>query len=378
MPSMKIIASLDPLSICLRPSALAKFQRIKRVFNTSKSDDPSEEKSTLTSCVMTCARISIHVPLVSTDSINLQAEIIQQFLHRHALCSHSNPSLDDHECSLQWSIDNIHFAFDSCSDTREEITPSIHAKLTSLRSIVGLSVPFHLSNGQIARIVLDLIIFDSDVLLDSKTVVMFEYSVIKQLSNASNASRRKWTKKYFPLITPLATVKATQNQDLKSIGRGARGSDPQAMMYSDACECDRNAFLYIPNIIVDISRSELSFLGSLFSSPHFFRAADYDDAKSDDIGTSIKPISADAIAYGFRCDLITISTHLDICSTAHDGSKTETNYSYILALDRCWFHLLSHSFPRKLNARFILHDFSLFEGNCKFVKSISSFTTCKL
>ena len=368
---MKISASFFPITACLRLSALSKLKQFMDLFDhTSQSDDASPGTKAVTSFIITCPRIDIHVPLVSGGDLKLKNEFINDLLLKGAVCYHSNsnPSIGDQELCLQWTLDSLHFIFDSCSNppTNEDITPSVHAKLTSLRSIVGLSIPFELSDHQIARVVLDLIILDNDVLFDSKSVLMIEYSVISK--EVSNSSRRKWTKKYFPFITPLASVKATQDQDSRyaSRGGGARGSDPQAMMYSYAYECDRNAFLYIPNIIVDISSNDISFLLGLISS--HLKAVNFEHEKSDQSGNTYESRtlqSTDAVAVGIRCDLITLSTHLVFCSTNTYQVTAERHFVYILALDRCWFHSLSSTLHGTLskNTRILVHDFSFFEGN---------------
>jgi len=359
-----MIASLAPLAICLRMSAISKLQQIQHSLIISEPQNALEERRVMISCVFRCTRVNIDIALLSNDVENVQEEIKKHLIHRHTLYSHSSSTLCDDEYSLQLCMENIHFSLDSCPhpSTEEEIIPSIHAKLTSLRSIVGVSLPYYHTNGRKERLVLDLIIFDSDILLDSKSILMLEYTVLNQLSKPSHASRRKWTKKYFPLITPLASVKATQNQDVRITGRGARGSDPQAVLFSDACESDRNAFMYIPNIVVDISRSDLSFLVHLLSSQHHLDEVDKDDTYWNEKRKSKNSTFPNTIAYGFRCDLVTISSHLHMMGPAENGSATESNYSYILAMDRCSLHILNQSFPRKLNIRLTLHDFSLFEG----------------
>jgi hypothetical protein len=157
-------------------------------------------------------------------------------------------------------------------------------------------------------------------------------------------------------------VKATQDQDARSTSRGgaARCSDPQPIMFSDATECERNVLLYIPHVIIDVSTTEIYLLRSIDLSSFQVDTFSIGESGNSEVSEMRKTTYEHGISFAIRSDLITISTHLHSLDMFTKLQTENAKYcSFMLALERPWFHFLTHT---KINTRLVVNDFSLYEG----------------
>jgi len=181
----------------------------------------------------------------------------------------------------------------------------------------------------------DFISFENETMIDPNAINKIEYNST-HLENKSDAFKKKRAKKYFPLVVPLASVKASQQiddedvnenlqpsfsnngnsnfaQKLKGTKRNIRGSDPQVAMLQDAALCENNLCVHVPSIALDFTALEKEILINILSNSvprNSDEGKEENAAEAVEEGVEERPdVKNTLTGLSFRCDQITLSMH---------------------------------------------------------------------
>ena len=257
----------------------------------------------------------------------------------------------------------------------------VELSATLQKSVVSIISPIPSDKMNCRRF--DLISIDSETQIDPDAIIKIEYSNVL-LDKKSDAFRRKRAKKYFPLIVPLASVKASQQfdnedmdansqfmssknksnennftQSLKGLKRSLRGTDPQIGMLKEASFCESNVLVSIPSIALDLTTVEkdalLVVLSRLTSESH----AEVDDETNQEIHTNKVNNTSICIGLSLQCNQFSLSIHHDL--DCLKGQQKSPIYTQLFVMDGLRVHLLLGVKGLK-HVRFVCQDVTLYEG----------------
>ena len=182
----------------------------------------------------------------------------------------------------------------------------------------------------------------------------------------------------FPIVPSLSTFKARQEdededmkidkllfsklQDVDADSRKElRGSDPQLQMMTEAEKCDSVIILNIPEIIVDLTKTEIETLAMVLNSLALSEVSKEQDP------SAISASKADAPQHDPEAQSIGISTNISQISISIRESSDDDNLtkdkllSFLLAIDELRMHVI-HDGGGLKQARFLALEPCLYTG----------------
>lgn len=191
--------------------------------------------------------------------------------------------------------------------------------------------------------------------------------------------------KSFPKVPPISSFKARQEDEdddnridrvLSSSAaefnvnsrKELRSSDPQSVMLSDVSTSDVVVSIHIPEIIGDLTTTELSVLKSMASSlnPEFDRSRGVKTEAEDNL-TPLK-----RIALSINCDFLSLAVHGDVepsSSSNENGVAASNSFSFMVKMDQFQGHVLADG-PALRHARLLSHEVDFFES--KYSQSVTA------
>jgi hypothetical protein len=326
-----------------------------------------------------CKYIAIEVPLF--DHIDPQddqdlSDRLNNLFRRSGYITQTMNSLSGPTLSLIMTDVDMSMSMQSIGPEIREMEISIILQ----RSLVSMISPIHFDNLNCQRF--DLISIDSETQIDPDSTIKVEYSKIL-LDKKSDMFKKKRAKKYFPVIVPLASVKASQQfdnedtvedsqipksannandthfaQSLKNIKRSLRGADPQTGMLKEAGLCESNILVSIPSIALDLTTNEKDSLLYVLS-----RLPSKDENQANREMSVENSDGANAhsscIGLSFQCNQFSLSLHHDF-----DWLKEKEKgpmYTQLFVWDGMRTHCLLDKNGLK-HVRFVSEDVTLYEG----------------
>lgn len=227
---------------------------------------------------------------------------------------------------------------------------------------------------------MDFLALESETQIDPDAIIKLEFTRTS-IEGLSEGLKRKRAKKFFPVVTQLSFVKASQQHESEDIDKTyqsyeegqnydsanlkpkkntIRGSDPQAVMLKQASSCGSYVSAHVPSIVADLSSCEIAgILTFITQLTNEFGEA---EKKPHNIDHNIDRIGAPNTGITFRCDQLSIALHDDENADKDSEGNDKKAYSQIFICDGIRTHCMLESYEIK-NIRFILDDLTLYEGN---------------
>ena len=224
----------------------------------------------------------------------------------------------------------------------------------------------------------DILTIESETKIDPDALVKIEF--ISKVPSDSSIMKKKGARKYFPLVTPLSSIKTTQQldshqsddekydasndvarqgmdaslQDLNANSkRKIRGSNPQIKMLRNA-SCCTNLSVHVPSIAIDITIQEKETL------IHLCNRLSQKTTQINDLNESREHVQEpnSKLGIALSCDQFVIAIHDDksIC-----GKRRDEMCTLLIIFDGIRTHcvLNQHGLSQ---FRILSHDLTLYEG----------------
>jgi len=227
---------------------------------------------------------------------------------------------------------------------------------------------------------MDFLSLESETQIDPNAIIKLEFTRTA-IDGVSEVLKRKRAKKFFPVVTQLSFVKASQQHESEDIDKTyqsydregqnfksanlrptkstIRGSDPQAVMLKEASRCGSYVSVHVPSIVADLSSREIVDLVKFITqlTDEFVEAGE----KPHSIGNIDANIGVPSTGLTFRCDQFSIALHEDDNAGEDSEEKDKKVYSQIFICDGIHAHCCMLQSYEIKNTRFICDDITLDE-----------------
>jgi len=333
-----------------------------------KKEQPIDQNMSSTTCHVTCEDMTILIPIEFADISNKSIDAASKDLFKRSgydilqydTLQYPTISLQLNDFATAWTQ-----LLPKVQDVEENEDSVL--SLSFQRAVVSCLLPNSKEKESVVfgkklsckRI--DFVALESETRIDPDAAVRVEF-ISSALCQKSESFKKKRAKKNFPLVTPLASVKASQHHERESsngtrvndtgcrLKQRLRGSDPQMMMIGELNDCDQIISAHVPTIAFDISVLEMDAIVKYlsFKSPSETKSnAEYNSVNRNDQSSQFN--------INFKCDQLSV--------TIHQETKDDENdlyYSYTTIFDRLRSHVyLNKGEPSHI--RMSLDDFTLFE-----------------
>lgn len=299
---------------------------------------------------------------------------------------------------IGWTFDDICFSIhkkiipENENHSKSDISLTCERSLIFIRSIEKEYM--HENEMMILSRVFDIVSFSGQTSIDPNALVRIEITDESHQNNYTESQRQT----NFPFVTPLHSVKATQQNENDDIcdpiihcglssdyefarvdlkpnkkKKNIRGSDPQYEMFNDSKKSKVNISVHIPSISLDTTDDELSAILKLVESITQKNNVENTIVSNNDDLTSLKnedyadtcPAEANYYSLSFQCDQLTVSL-----KSVDDGLKYDQNgeieiddsSSFMVAFDKVKAHVLVGNSLK--HCRLFSNDITLYEGSC--------------
>jgi len=402
---MEVSIKMEPLQFVLKKRIALSVTQIKDLISSSKSNITSqfhskEEKKDNMNSIETSLQIKLSCEHI-TASLPLESGIVipehsagsttshVEFKHLFKRSGYFVEYLD----GLDEPVLSMVVSDFSANLSRTMLQDTITCKLdhdhfysgfTCQKFLVSISAPLHYRKAitspvsePVVAYRLDFLSLESETQIDPDAIIKLEFTY-NPIDGKSEAFKKKRAKRFFPVVTQLSFVKASQQHESEDIdkmylsydnrGRShseassntkkeiVRGSDPQATMLKEASICESYLSVYIPSIVMDLSPCETMFLEKFING-----LEDKEKKQNCEENTNSTP----SIGLSFRYDQLSIALHEDD-EDEHAKQATEvTNkavYSQLLICDGISTHILFGASGLK-NMRFLCDSITFYEVN---------------
>lgn len=372
-----ISISVNPLQLTFRHLIISKIVKsLGGILGRGPSKDSSDVESITNTpssninCSLTCGIFLVLVPLESENHGAPEASLDNIF-ERSGYKADSVQGLN--APTLSWEATQFSLRVTQAASQGEAEDLQITACFQ--RSVVSFILPMNDAttedefevefNNTVRR--LDLLAFESEEKIDPDAVIKAEV-VSSCLVNKNETDKKKRAKNYFPLVTPLASVKASQQYDGNDLGahdafgvnasskpgkKRPRGSDPQIAMLKSINDCEKIIRIHIPSVAVDLSILEIDSLLIVLQSVSI-------PATSSSIDDNDEIDNLNPFCVNFQCDQCTISIHQED-NTSEASLGENQDFNHMLVFDG----FKSHFFVEKnilKHMRILADDVTLYES----------------
>ena len=362
-----------PIEITVRQRTLKNFAS----FAASVGDDDSTTKSSQTtdatlkehevsetSITCACSSITIRLPI----NADIQTD---------ALFSRCGETLekrnDDQNLSLGVVLDTVSLEYHIPASTAGDSVDA-SAKLSCLRVLTFVS------SGKSDKLSVstktqrfDIALFNGRTEVAPYIPLSLEFKKCQPSNDGKNHGRTN-----FPIVPTISSFKARQEDEDEELKidhmlfsklhdvdadsrKDLRGKDPQFAMVSDAEKSSIVASIYIPEIIVDLTKSELATIASILDiaageqSPK--TTASGKQPADSSVGVAEKYTSV-----ALSLDQMTISIKDDFrIEDLYGNGNGKDRFSCVFAMNDFKTHTLLDGSKMK-NPRVLVHDFCLYSG----------------
>ena len=327
-------------------------------------------------CSVICGGILAIAPLhYANDRQPMEETLHNIFLrsgyHISPLVNKLGPALTCEVSCLSILADGASF-LDECEKDQEEMQVTASVQSCIVSCVCPLRIPESNDKNSYdeSACKFDIVALESEDKIDPDAVVKICYARTA-LSGRTEAYKKQRAKVQFPAVTPLASVKASQQCDYteqkgqsdnhtKFDTRKAglrKGSDPQVAMLKATAECEHRIEIHIPSLVFDLSASEKDRLAAILKSSSLSRK-EFSNAHSKDQDSAEKLASSSSVNIVVHCDQCSFSIH-----QANDTNPIieDPTLCYILICDGFKSHFLVGSAGLE-NMRLLFHDITLYEG----------------
>lgn len=390
-PQTNVSILLNPFQVTFRHSVLSRM--IKSLTSIRKQDSAPEGGNSSNSissrprinmnCSLTCSSFSVLIPFEIEDKFSTE-ERLDDIFRRSGYDSDWLGELREPTLCLETRRFSLQIVQDM-NKKEEFATEDLHIAASIHRSVISFVSPRNRIDREslnapkldfpVRR--LDIVALESEEKIDPDAVIKLEMAK-SCLVDYNEGDKKKRAKHYYPLVTPLASVKASQQYDdikleakddsriasaLKRGKKRLRGSDPQIAMLRNLNDCEKIIHVHIPSAAVDLSILEMNSFRDVLNSVSIPDASSTTvDEKKDNAGPSPE---AALLGVNFQCDQFTISTHQE-CN--NDGTSLQF-FNHMIIFDGLKSHFLVHEGSLK-HSRVLAEDLTLYESKFLLLDSI--------
>ena len=388
---------IQPLALGYRPKCIENMSEMANQISSNvrspvqSGDAIEKDYDSFLRFELTCAYLIISTSLEDSEydssNINQEVEIDNLFsrcgyrtLHPYQLYG---PIGLVEVCEIKFDVSKQESHLMKGDDA--EMISKTETKMLSTfqKSIISVAAPtehdvrkVEFSGEAIDVYKFDILTLESETKIDPDALVKIEFT--SKLPHESSMVKKKDTRKYFPLITPLSSIKTSQQVDNQQASnktyagsddilrqrmdgsfqhqnlqskRKVRGSNPQNKMLRNA-SCCTNLSIRIPSIAIDLTIQEKESLIYLCSRlPQMKTQINDLDERRENVQESNSKLGI-----AFSCDQVLIAVHDDKLNERRDDMCTLlTIFDGIRSHCVCNQHGLSQF-------RFLSHDLTLYEG----------------
>jgi hypothetical protein len=326
---------------------------------------PSPQISTLNFRAV-CGGILAILPLQYNEDDRPSNDVLQMVFQRsgydiNAPANQLGPAITFEVSSLSIFVDRIG-SLDEHFNDQDEMEVNLSAKSCIVSFVCSMPESSH---GKITR-KFDIMAFESEDKIDPDAIVKMKFARTN-LDSKTEAYKKRRVKFQFPTVTPLASVKASQQCDsqeqkehseLDNHKKKLRGSDPQLAMLKDLADCERRIEVHIPSLLLDLSALEKDALSTILASSCISKKKE-SDAHSENEVKAIVASSSPPLNIVVKCDQCSFSIRQPD-ETNPSGSE-DSNFRYILICDGFKSHFFLNNGQVK-NMRLLFQDITLYEG----------------
>ena len=327
-------------------------------------------------CTVICGGILAIAPLYYTDDRQPLEETLQNIFQRSGyhiapLANQLGPAITCEVSCLSILADGASF-LDECEKDQEEMQVKASVQSCVISFVCPLRVPESHNENSCDKSFckFDIVALESEDKIDPDAVVKIRYARTA-LSGKTEAYKKQRAKVQFPAVTPLASVKASQqcdyteqkgqsdnhsNFDTRKAGL-RKGSDPQVAMLKAASECEKRIEIHIPSLLFDLSAPEKDGLAAILTSSSLSRK-EFSNAHSKDQDSAEELAASSSVNIVVYCDQCSFSIHQ---ANQTNPMIEETTFCYILICDGFKSHFLVGNAGLE-HMRVLFHDITLYEG----------------
>ena len=371
--------ALSPLELLYRHKTVSNLVKLMEELGTSVDDldsdvktmtlrkrDPVHEMSNAFSFCGSCSSITVLVPLlqhVNTDKFHRRCG---EVLH--------NESIRESTIGIHWDEISMEYSRGHTKNQEVNAVQVAEARLTCQHIVASVTSPIGghtTADTQMQRT-------DFAVANGRMEVNPYIPISISLVFNAAKDPERNHGRDSFPVVPTISSFKARQEDEdeelkidrvlfskLKEVAADSRkelrGTNSQGTMLSNAEKCSLVATISIPELTVDLTKTELDVLLEMANASIPGEATD--DASKVTVPVKSKE-SVDALCIAFSCDRFSLFLHNDtlLDQQIHGRKKSDSEMdSCIFVIDRFKAHsVVEGSQPQ--HVRLLCHEPCLYEG----------------
>ncbi len=383
---IELMISVNPIHLICRQSILSKISSHLGVLSERNKPKESSNETLITdrsrpniNCTFLCDSLVVFMPIESgrdTDEENL-CKIFDR-------CGYvTNCSQEVNESTLSLEARQFSFKFakiyteSECGDEDSKIAISFERSVVSFMSPALNTTTddrcdenFH---NPVQR--LDLVTFEGEEKIDPDALIRAEI-INSCLMHKNEIEKKKRARAYFPLVTPLASVKASQQYDSndveakgslpemqarKSGKKRLRGSDPQVAMLKNIHHCEKIFKFHIPSAAIDLAIPEIDGILNVFSNRYVPRkSSNHNVEPSREMEDEDSKEAENSFCFNFLCDQFTLSIHQKLDTS--ESHKTQ-HINHMFVCDGFQSHIFVEKNALK-HIRVLAEDMTLYESKC--------------
>ena len=325
-------------------------------------------------CRVICGGILAILPLHYDDDTRPSYEVLEAVFRRSGYnivppANQLGPAIICEVSSLSIFFDRVGCLDEHVNDQEDmQVNVSVHSCVVSFICPIPESHD-ESSYGESTR-KFDIMALESEDKIDPDATVKIRFCRT-DLGGKAEPYKKRRAKVQFPMVTPLASVKASQQCDYpeqkgQSEHENApnddkrktrlRGSDPQLAMLKDLTDCETKIEIHVPSLLLDLSAQEKDALSIIMTSGSFSKKQGC-DTHSENVEEEL--VASSSLNIVVNCDQCSFSIH-QVDETNSIGGE-DSNFCYILICDGFKSHFLLDNGHLK-NMRLLFHDITLYEG----------------